>query len=132
MSKVFSLSEAASISLHAMILVARSKTYLNVVKIAEYTGSSKHHVAKVMQQLVKNGYLESYRGPSGGFLLKRKPEEISLLEIYEVIEGKIEVSPCPMRNQVCPMGKCIMNNITNLMTQDFIGYLRSKSLADYI
>jgi len=91
MSKIVSLSEAASIALHGIILIARSENNLNVIKIAEETGNSKHHVAKVMQRLVKDGYIESQRGPSGGFVLKKDPKDISFLEIYETIEGKIEV-----------------------------------------
>jgi Rrf2 family protein len=132
MSKIVSLSEAASIAIHAMILVSKSNKYLNVIKITELTGSSKHHVAKVMQQLVKNQYLDSFRGPSGGFILKKKPQEISLLDIYETIEGKIEISICPMKNQVCPLGKCFMNNLTNDMTLKFINYLRDQTLDKYL
>ena len=67
MAKIFSLSEAASIAIHSMVLIARSDKMMNVVKIAERTGSSKHHVAKVLQRLVKEDYLSSVRGPHGGF-----------------------------------------------------------------
>ena len=86
MSKIVSLSEAASIALHGIILIAREKKGMNVVRIAESTSTSKHHVAKIMQRLVKSGYLVSHRGPRGGFELKKKPEKITFLEIYETIE----------------------------------------------
>jgi DNA-binding IscR family transcriptional regulator len=46
MSKVVTISEAASIALHGMILIARSEPSINVMQIAELTGASKHHVAK--------------------------------------------------------------------------------------
>jgi len=116
MAKVFSLSEAASIALHGIILIAQEKEGLNVIKIAERTDTSKHHVAKVMQRLVKAGYLTSQRGPSGGFVLRKNPADIHFLEIYEAIEGPIEITECPMDKQICPFDKCIMNNVTSKMT----------------
>lgn len=132
MSKIVSLSEAASIALHGVILIAREKEGMNVVKIAEATNTSRHHVAKVMQRLVKSGYLVSHRGPRGGFELKKKPEEISFLEIYETIEGTIEINTCPMDKPVCPFDKCILNNVTSQMSKEFREYLRNQTISEYI
>lgn len=132
MAKIVNLTEAASIGLHAVILIAKSNDLMNVIKIAEATSSSKHHVAKVMQRLTKENFLTSQRGPSGGFVLKKKPEEITLLQIYEAIEGKIEVPSCPMDKMVCPFDKCIMNNVTNKMTVDFKEYLESQKVSMYV
>lgn len=132
MAKVFTLSEAASIALHGVILIAQEKGGLNVLKIAERTDTSKHHVAKVMQRLVKAGYLTSQRGPSGGFVLKKNPKDIDFLDIYEIIEGPIEVGECPMDKQICPFDKCIMNNVTSKMTLDFKEYLKSQTIDKYL
>lgn len=132
MSKVFSLSEAASIALHGIILIAQEGKDLNVIKIAERTSTSKHHVAKVMQRLVKAGYLKSHRGPSGGFSLKKKAEDISFLEIYELIEGVIEVSACPMDKPICPFDKCIFKNVTRKLTLEFKNYLQSQTVDQYL
>lgn len=132
MSKIFSLSEAASIAIHSMVLIARSGKMTNVNKIAEYTGSSKHHVAKVLQRLVKEDYLTSIRGPHGGFELNKSPEEINLLEIYETIEGKLAITECPMENPVCPFNKCILGNVVAEMTKKFRDYLKDSSLKEYL
>lgn len=132
MSKLVALSEAASIALHGVVLIARSQKMLNVIEIAEATDTSKHHVAKVMQRLVKEGILASHRGPSGGFLLKKKPEDITFLELYETIEGKIQISTCPMEKQICPFDKCLMNNITNKLTKEFREYLQEQTIKEYI
>jgi Rrf2 family protein len=132
MSKIVSLSEAASIALHGIILIARDKRGMNVTKIAEQTSTSKHHVAKVMQRLVKSGYLTSHRGPNGGFELKVPPEEINFLEIYENIEGKIEINTCPMDKPVCPFDKCILNNVTSKMSKEFRDYLKAQTIDQYI
>lgn len=132
MSKLVGLSEAGSIAIHSMVLIAKSETLLNVIKISEHTGSSKHHIAKILQRLVKVGLLKSTRGPSGGFVINKNPEEINLLDIYESVEGKIDTSTCPMNKLVCPFNKCIMNNIVNKLTLDFTEFLKNKKLSDYI
>jgi Rrf2 family protein len=132
MANVFSLSEAASIALHGVILIAQEKEGLNVIKIAERTDTSKHHVAKVMQRLVKAGYLISHRGPSGGFVLKKEPKDINFLEVYEAIEGPIEVTECPMNKQICPFDKCIMNNVTSKMTLEFKDFLDKQTIDNYL
>ena len=133
MSKIVSLSEAASIALHAMILVGRSKgSSVNVDQIAEVTGSSRHHVAKVMQRLAKDGFVSSYRGPNGGFYLQRNENDISLLEIYESIEGKITPTSCPMDKQVCNFNQCFFNNITYDLTIRFQTYMKEQKLAQHL
>ena len=132
MSKIVSLSEAASIAIHGTILIARSVVSLNVVHIADATGTSKHHVAKIMQRLVKESFISSQRGPSGGFMLNVAPENLTFLQIYEAIEGKIEVTKCPMEKKVCPFDKCIMNNITNRLTLEFRDYPGKQRVVDYL
>jgi Rrf2 family protein len=134
MAHVIQFSEAAFIALHGMVIVAQSekKELVNVVQIAERLNSSKHHVAKVMQRLVKDGFLNSFRGPTGGFTMKRSAEKISLLEIYESVEGKIEIGNCPLDRQVCKFDKCIFDNVTMKMTRNFVDYMRNEKLSDFI
>lgn len=131
MSKIFTLSEAASIAIHSMVLVARAKEGINVVKIAEFTGLSKNHIAKVMQRLAKSDLVKSVRGPSGGFSLKRDPKTVSLLEIYELIEGPLEETDCPLNYDVCNYDKCIIGNIVNEMTSGFKTYLKNQTLDKF-
>ena len=130
MAKIVSYSEAASIGMHGMVLVARAGETINVQKIAEVTGSSRHHVAKVMQRLVKEGFLISNRGPSGGFNLNIEPKNITLLQIYEAIEGQVKVISCPHEKQVCPFDKCLLGSVVSNMTQTFRDHLSTNSLAD--
>ncbi len=132
MGKVVTLTEAASIALHGMIIIARNKNLVNVQEIAEITGTSKHHVAKIFQRLVKAGYLYSQRGPTGGFVLRKKPEEINFLDLYEAIEGKLEITQCPLDKQVCNFDRCIMNNVTMKMTKEFRDYLKEQTLKMYV
>jgi len=130
MSKVVTVTEAASIALHGLVLVAQSKDKLiNVNQIAEITTSSRHHVAKVFQQIVKEGWVVSQRGPSGGFRLIVNPKDITFLQIYELIEGEIDRSYCPFgKQESCMFRKCLLHGITQKMTKEFIEYLESQTL----
>jgi Rrf2 family protein len=83
-----------------------------------------------MQRLVKEGFLSSNRGPSGGFKLSIEPAGITLLQIYEAIEGQVKVISCPHEKQVCPFGKCILGTVVSRMTQTFRDHLSTQTLAD--
>ncbi len=132
MSKIVTLSEAASIAIHGMILIAKAEKVTNVLAIAERTQTSKHHVAKILQRLVKENFLQSNRGPTGGFSLKQPSSQISLLDIYEAIEGKVTISSCPMDKSICSFEKCIVDNITKDLTISFRDFLKAKTLDMYI
>lgn len=132
MAKIVNITEAVTIALHSIIIIAKRANQTNVNYIANATGSSKFHIAKVLQKLVKDGYLGSHRGPSGGFFLAGKPEDITLLEIYESIEGKIVVSKCPLGKNTCPFGECVFENLTMDMSNKFRDYLGSKTIASYM
>jgi Rrf2 family protein len=132
MSKVFNLSEAASIAIHSMVMVAASKGKTNVGAIAERLNFSKHHVAKVMQRLVKVNIVNSNRGPAGGFELARPAVEINLLEIYEAVEGKMKTSECPLGYDTCAFEKCILGTIAHDMNREFKNYLNEHDLQFYV
>jgi len=132
MAKVVTLSEAASLAIHAVVLIAGSDKLVNVGKIAAATESSKNHLAKVMQRLVKSNLVSSTRGPSGGFVLKKAPEEITLYDIYYAVEGPIELQACPLDRPICPFEKCIMGGVIHKLTNDFKRYLQEEKVANFI
>jgi Rrf2 family protein len=59
-----------------------------------------------MQRLSRAGYVRSVRGPKGGFSLIKQAEDISLLEIYELIEGPLVVDDCLLSDRICGPGLC--------------------------
>ncbi len=132
MSNIVQLSEAASLAIHAMVIIARSDKIVNANHISEITGSSRNHLAKVMLTLSKMGLVKSLRGPSGGFVLAKKPEQITLLQVYESIEGKIAISECPTQKPICPFDKCLLNNILNKVTQEVKDYFANNTLKEFI
>jgi len=146
MSKIVQLSEAASIGLHAMVLIAQSDKLVKVTEIARITGASKNHLSKVMQRFVKDGLIKSTRGPSGGFLLNKNADEITLLDIYQSVEGEISNISCPLNNQVChtnnqstldnnqvcPFNQCIMGGVVEKMTEEFVEYFKNQTLKNLV
>ena len=130
MAKFISISEAASLAIHSMGLIAAGENKLNVNQIAEITGSSRNHIAKVLQTLVKYGYLVSNRGPRGGFWLKKPADQINLFEIYELMEGVIDRNHCGLHSSPCPFSECVFGGMTRRFTHDFIEYLQNKKLSD--
>ena len=107
MSKLINISEATSIAIHSLALIGYEDKQLNANEIARKTAFSKNHLSKVLQMLVKQGYLRSVRGPRGGFTLSQEPKEITLLEIFEVFEGKVLNDFCYGHYENCPFEDCI-------------------------
>ena len=132
MSRFFNISEAASIGIHSMVLIAKSEERLNVTRISEIMNFSRHHVAKVMQRLAKAGMVESTRGPAGGFVLAMAPDEITLLLIYEAIEGKIVETECPLGYDDCPFNKCLLDTMAENINKAFKEYLLTHTLEYYL
>jgi Rrf2 family protein len=132
MAKVVHISEAASLAVHSMVLIAGSTEMQNVNQIAAATHASRNHLAKVMQILVKNNFLDSVRGPKGGFTLKGDPKKINLLGIYELIEGSLEEHHCGIETQKCPFTTCVFGGLADKFSVEFIEYLRNKTLFDLI
>lgn len=131
MSQFIQISEAASIALHGMALLARSTGAVSAVEIAKVTGASENHISKVMQRLCKEEMVSSERGPKGGFKLNRKPEEVSLLDIYECIEGKLTEYTCMLHKQDCIFSQCLFGGLTQKFTNEIKDYLGQKYLSDF-
>jgi Rrf2 family protein len=58
-------------------------------------------LAKIISQLSSAGLLHTSRGARGGVTLAREPQEISLLEVIEAIDGPIQLNECVGENSVC-------------------------------
>ena len=72
--------------------------------IAEEQRIPPSFLAKIVSQLSVAGLLQTSRGARGGVSLARKPEEISLLEVVEAIDGPIMLNECVADPTVCVFG----------------------------
>lgn len=132
MSNLINLSEAASIALHGMALIAQSKqNRMNVHLLAETLDSSPAHLAKVFQKLSKADLVKSVRGPAGGFELNKSSDEINFLDIYEAIEGKVVLSACPLGKEKCAFKLCIFSSELNRISTDIYNTYKSLKLSSF-
>lgn len=60
----------------------------NSAEIAANIGVNASKLRKILSTLVKNNIVESSHGTKGGFLIKKKPDELDLQEIYCAIEDR--------------------------------------------
>lgn len=132
MNKIINISEGASIAIHSIVAIAKSTKKNNANELAMMIKVSKNHLSAIMQILTKNGLITSERGPKGGFLLKKSSNEITLLNIYELIEGKIEENNCIGNCNSCSFKKCIFGGLTNKFTLEFKEYLSNTKVYDLI
>ncbi len=133
MTKVINISEATQLALHSMVYIAKSNgSSVTTKQIADTLGASDNHLSKVMQRLVKSGFVKSNRGPSGGFTMAMDPNVITLYDIYEAIEGKIDTNPCPFGKNECFFDKCIFGNEVSRLSNEFINYFRKTRLIEAI
>ncbi|MCX8118484.1 MAG: Rrf2 family transcriptional regulator [Desulfobacterota bacterium] len=65
-----------------------------VKDISRREGISPRYIEQIFQKLKKGGIISSKRGPSGGYFLKKKPEEITIGDIIRITEGEINPVAC--------------------------------------
>ena len=77
--------------------------YLATKVLAEFHGVPKEYLSKALQQLSRAGLVESTLGPSGGYRLAKRPEDITFLAIVEAVEGRRTTFVCTeiRRNNPC-------------------------------
>jgi Rrf2 family protein len=133
MSKLVQIPESTSLAFYSMAIVAGSTgTPVSVKEIASRTGASTNHLAKVMQRLVKEGFVHSTRGPHGGFTIAVNPEEISFYDIYEAMEGSVMEYSCPFGRTKCPFNSCFYGGLIEDLTGEFVKFLKKKKLTTYV
>ena len=129
---MFKISEATAIALHSMIYISHCNEELISLKpIAEQFEISEHHLSKVLQRLVKAGFLKSIKGPKGGFKILPDKTDATFWEIYETIEGKMKPSSCLFPARVSNCSDCIMGDFFKKASKDFCNYLKSKKISDF-
>ena len=97
------VSKASAYSLHALMYMVRHLTQLPATTntIAKAEGIPPGYMAKIFQQLVKAGFVKTTKSKNKGYVFAKPPEEISLLELIEVIEGESLFDDCLLRHCEC-------------------------------
>ncbi len=126
-------SRSAEYAIRAFVYLADvpEGKYAMVKNIAEECDIPAHFLAKILQQLARKGFLRSSKGPTGGFTLRKPPEEISLLEIVDAIDGLAEYQRCPSGLAECSDdAHCGMHDSWKELRTRIIEYMEGTSIAD--
>ena len=90
-------------------------------------------LAKIVSQLSVAGLLQTSRGARGGVSLARAPQEISLLEVVEAIDGPIMLNECVANSGVCTFGdSCAMRPVWCDAQAELVERLRTTTFDRFI
>lgn len=131
MSRLIRLSEATALGLHAMAHVAESpEGAVSSEALADALSASRAHLSKVLKTLCTAGLLRSKRGPNGGYVLARPASSISLLEVYEAIQGRIRLDGCLFDEPICDQVRCVLGDLVERVRCEVHEYLDQTMLED--
>jgi Rrf2 family protein len=130
MTGVFRISEAASLALHTMVLLATEPGRLfPTSEIAGTLRASGAHLAKVLQRLTRAGLVAPVRGPKGGFRIARPPARVTLLDVYQSIEGPLVPSNCLIGTPACDGRHCILGDLLGSINGEVLRHLSGTRLS---
>jgi len=125
------ISDAASIAMHVMACLAgASDRWVAQHEIAEELEISENHLAKVCQRLVKSGFISAHRGPNGGIRLLADPSKLTLLDVYQAIEGPMTTDYCLLKRKTCPGQTCLMGGLVESVTRQIRDYFSETTISD--
>ena len=131
MARILKMSEAASLAMHTVVLLAVDpQQVLSTHGIARRLDVSEAHLAKVLQRLAKTGFVRPVRGPRGGFAIGKTPSRITLLKVYEAIDGKLESTSCLLDAPACGGKSCILGNLLAKHNKEIRDYLSQTTIAE--
>lgn len=126
-------SKTCEYALRALIFITQQTkdgSKIGIKDIATGIDSPEYFIAKILQDLRKKNFVQSLKGPTGGFYLDNASLNRTLMEVVSEIDGdKIfsgcalglkkcsESHPCPVHNEF----KSIRNSLNTLLTEKKIG-----------
>lgn len=106
-----------------------------VAEISKEIDAPPFFVAKILQRLVRDGYLRSLKGKGGGFYFDEKKKDLALLDLIAATEGDdsftacvfglkecSSADPCPLHEKYAP----IRESLTRLVSDETVGALAEK------
>jgi len=107
-------------------------TPVSATEIARKLHIPRGILGKVLQQLAKQGLIDSYQGVTGGYALAKAPRDITLNEIVNAIEGPVSVVECITdEGEECSLLEfCNIQSPILAIQQNLTDYFKNISLAD--
>jgi Rrf2 family protein len=130
------ISKKVEYALIALRYIANSENRLVTSnEISQKLELSRELTAKILQNLKGRGILISNQGIKGGYQLNVEPDEISLFDVIEIIDGKIALVECMDKKSdiECSLFKdCKIRGTIAKLQREFSKLLKSKKISDFI
>ncbi|MBI3397946.1 MAG: Rrf2 family transcriptional regulator [Deltaproteobacteria bacterium] len=130
---MFRLSKAAEYAIRGVLHLsfkAEGET-CGIDEIAKAQGVPPAYLAKLFQSLARKGFVRSFRGVEGGFILTKRPKDITLLEIIEAMEGRICLNDCLIYAGYCPKDDvCPVHPVWKEAHKRFVDYLKGCTFEE--
>ena len=128
------ISERVNLAIHALGYMATygGEKPFTVSHLANRMEVSPSHLAKVMQMLVKHGFITSVRGAKGGFSFVIDPLKISLLNVFEAVDGPLMKQDCLLPKPMCKQENCILNDILTEATEFLCDKMSRIKISDFM
>ncbi len=129
------ITRQADYAVRAVLYLARLGTDHRAAtsQIAQEQQIPPSFLAKIVSQLSVAGLLQTSRGARGGVSLARSPEDISLLEVVEAIDGPIMLNECVSGNGVCTFGDtCPMRPVWCDAQAELVRHLRGTNFSKFL
>ncbi|GJM02599.1 MAG: HTH-type transcriptional regulator IscR [Rhodomicrobium sp.] len=105
-----------------------------IAAVSERQHISQTFLEQIFMQLRRGGLVTSSRGPGGGYVLARKPDEISIFEVMQAVDEPVQMTRCSLDDVGgCVAGdRCLTHGLWQDLSEHIIEFLRRTSLADVI
>ena len=107
----------------------------SLTEISLRQGISISFLEQIFLKLKKNSLVKSSRGPSGGYLLTKSPEEIKLSSIIKAVDEKVKTLGCKRESKKGCNGKsikCITHNLWDELEIHINNFFEKNTLKDII
>jgi Rrf2 family protein len=102
-------------------------------ELAERQHVPRVFLTKIVAQLASNGFLRTQRGKGGGVMLGRNPEQINILDVVEMFEGRLRATTCTASEEACVFGgNCAIRHLWMGGEENLRSYLSATTLADLV
>jgi len=128
------LSPAAAFALRGIAVLADNfgQGPISLEVICSHRDLPKQYLAKIFSGLAKAGLVTPVRGKHGGYMLAREPGTMTILEVIEAVQGRIELNYCQHIPPKCDQVNCPMRAIWTELQEIIRGKLGSVTLADCV
>lgn len=128
------LSLTCKTAIKAVIYLAsryESGEKAGIKEIAAFINASEHTVGKMLQTLVKEGVINSSKGPTGGFFTALKQRNQAIINIIHAIDGKEVFNECGLGLSKCSATHpCPMHNDYKEIRDQFKIMCQQKKVSD--